>query len=95
MNSPTQGSGPAPARAEPAPETTSRLHAAEYPEPTAGHCQDAAEDGEVPPPFPYGRDWPDTDQWLDRDGTVFTGEGPYLNRPLRRLRRALRRWWFR
>ena len=34
----------------------------------------------------------DPDLWLDRDGRVHRGDGPYLNRPLRRLRRALRRW---
>jgi len=43
-------------------------------------------------PLNYGRDWLDADQWVDRDGTVYSGDGPFLNRPLRRLRRALRGW---
>lgn len=43
-------------------------------------------------PFAYGVDHPDTDLWADRDGRLFHGDGPYLNRPLRRLRRALRLW---
>jgi len=42
--------------------------------------------------FTYGVDHPDADLWLDRDGKVYCGDGPFLNRPLRRLRRALRRW---
>jgi len=44
--------------------------------------------------FTYGVDHPDADLWLDRDGKVYRGDGPFLNRPLRRLRRALR-WWLR
>ena len=43
-------------------------------------------------PLPYGVDHPDADMWLDRTGRVYRGDGPFLNRPLRRLRRALRRW---
>lgn len=38
------------------------------------------------PPIPYGVDHPDTDLWADRDGRVYRGDGPYLNRPLRWLR---------
>lgn len=34
----------------------------------------------VPLPFEYGRDWPDTDAWVDRDGQVHTGDGPYASR---------------
>ena len=44
------------------------------------------------PGVPFGRDYPDSDLWLDRTGRVHSGDGPYLHRPLRRLRRALRRW---
>ena len=44
------------------------------------------------PPFPYGRVQPDADLWVDRDGNVYRGDGPYRNRPLRRLRRAVSRW---
>lgn len=43
-------------------------------------------------PLQYGRDWPDTDQWVDRDGTVYAGVGPFANRPLRRLRRLINRY---
>jgi len=43
-------------------------------------------------PLRYGCDYPDTDLWADRDGRVYCGDGPYLNRPSRRLRRAVRRW---
>lgn len=43
-------------------------------------------------PLPYGVDHLDTDLWVDRDGRVYSGPGPYVNRPLRRLRRALSRW---
>ena len=45
-------------------------------------------------PLRYGRDYPGSDAWADRDGRLFHGDGPYLHRPLRRLRRALR-WWLR
>ena len=32
------------------------------------------------------------DAWADRDGTVYTGDGPYLRRPLRVLRRKVNLW---
>lgn len=38
------------------------------------------------------------DAWIDRDGTIHTGAGPYEQRWTRRLRRALRprsRGWIR
>lgn len=41
-------------------------------------------------PIPYGRDWPDRDSWVDRDAAVDSGDGPYLHRWTRRLRRRLR-----
>lgn len=41
-------------------------------------------------PLPYGHDHPGDDAWLDRDGAVHYGDGPYVHRPLRRLRRRLR-----
>jgi len=46
-------------------------------------------------PFTCGAEAIDADLWLDRDGRVHRGDGPYLNRPLRRLRRAIRQWWLR
>ena len=44
-------------------------------------------------PFPYGIDHPGSDAWVDRDGRVYRGDGPFLDRPSRRLRRALSRWF--
>lgn len=38
-------------------------------------------------------DHPDSDAWLDRDGRASTGDGPYMHRPLRRLRRVLALWF--
>jgi len=46
------------------------------------------------PAFTYGFEAIDADLWLDRNGRVHRGDGPYLHRPWRRLRRALR-WWLR
>jgi len=43
-------------------------------------------------PLRYGRDYPGSDAWADRDGRVHHGDGPFLNRPWRRLRRAVSRW---
>lgn len=83
MSPPTQRSGAPPQR--PAPEMISHRQATDHGESTAA-------DRTVP--LPYGRDFPGSDAWADRDGRVFRGDGPYLNRPLRRLRRALR-WWLR
>ena len=97
MSPPTQQrSGPAPTRAEPAPKIASHHHEVGIETETSGsrgRC--TASVAELPDvPFPYGRDYPDTDLWVDRDGRVYRGDGPFLNRPLRRLRRALR-WWLR
>lgn len=39
------------------------------------------------PAIPYGRDWPGTDLWADRDGQIHRGTGPYHDRLWRRLRR--------
>ncbi len=95
MSPSRRGSGPAPARAEPAPQITSRHQEVGIEtETSGGDRQGEADDFAIPPPIPYGRDYLDTDLWLDRDGTVYTGAGPYQHRPLRRLRRALR-WWVR
>ena len=65
----------------------SHQQATDHGESTAPHRQ-----GTAPVPFVYGVDHPDTDLWVDRNGRVHCGDGPYLNRPLRRLRRAVRRW---
>ncbi|MGD9530023.1 hypothetical protein [Pseudonocardia sp.] len=46
-------------------------------------------------PLDYGRDDPDTDQWCDRDGTVYRGRGLFERRPLRWLRRKVAHWWAR
>jgi len=92
MSPPTQRSGPAPTRAEPAPEITSHHHEVGIGiEPNASRRQGTVPVAELPA-VPYGRDYPDTDLWVDRDGRVYRGDGPFLNRPLRRFRRALRRW---
>ncbi len=89
MSPPTQRSGLPP---EPAPEISHR-QATDPGQSTAPRR--LAPGAELPVPFPYGRDYPDTDLWVDRDGRVHRGDGPYLNRPLRRLRRAIRQWWLR
>jgi hypothetical protein len=41
------------------------------------------------------------DAWVDTDGTIYTGDGPYAHRPERVLRRkishaitVLARWWW-
>ena len=82
MSPPTRRSGAPPQR--PASEMISHRQATDHGESTAA-------DRDVP--LPYGRNFLDTDLWLDRDGQVHSGAGPYFNRPLRRLRRAVRRWW--
>ena len=94
--SPTQRrSGSAPTRAEPAPEITShRQEVGIESETSAFRRQGTAPVAELPG-VPYGRDYADSDLWLDRNGRVHGGDGPYLNRPSRRLRRAVRRWWLR
>ena len=81
VSTPTQRSGAPPQR--PAPEMISHRQATDRDESTAA-------DRTVP--LPYGRNFLDTDLWLDRNGQVHSGAGPYLNRPLRRLRRAVGRW---
>lgn len=47
--------------------------------------------------LPYGKDYTDLDQWVDRNATVHEGLGPYQDRWTRRLRRRLRpcrqSWW--
>lgn len=58
------------------------------PQPTAGHRQARHL---LAGCLTYGRDWPGSDAWTDRDGAVYFGDGPFLNRPWRRLRR----WWTR
>ena len=100
MSPPTQRrSGSAPTRVEPAPEITSHRQEVGIETETSGsrgQCTaSVAELPDAPVPFPYGYDYPDTDLWVDRDGRVHRGDGPYLNRPLRRLRRAIRQWWLR
>lgn len=76
------------ARTRPASEIASPLQE----QPIAAEHSAADRSDAVPPPFPYGVDYPDTDQWLDQTGAVHRGDGPYVHRPLRRLRRALGRW---
>lgn len=49
-------------------------------------------DGAAAPCLPYGRNWPGLDLWCDRDGSVYSGDGPYTNRPWRVLRRKANRW---
>jgi len=95
VSPPARGSGPAlTTRANPLPTSTSRHQSADEDHGTAEHRQGITVPvAELPGvPFPYGRDFPDSDAWADRDGRVYCGDGPYLNRPSRRLRRALRRW---
>ena len=94
MSLPAQRSGPAPTRAEPAPKITSHHHEVGIETETSGsRRQGTASVAELPDvPFPYGTDYPGSDAWVDRDGRVYRGDGPFLNRPLRRFRRALRRW---
>jgi len=95
VSPPTQRrSGSAPTRVEPAPEITSHRQEVGIETETSGsRGQCTASVAELPDvPFPYGRDFPDSDAWADRDGRVYCGDGPYLNRPSRRLRRAVRRW---
>jgi len=41
------------------------------------------------PPLPYGNDHPDTDLWLDQDGRVHHGDGPYARLPWRVARRKV------
>ena len=96
MSPSTQRSGPAPTRAEPAPKITSHHHEVGIGiETSSRRPQCTGSVVELPDvPLPYGRNFPDTDVWLDRTGRVYRGDGPFLNRPLRRLRRALR-WWLR
>ena len=76
----------------PGPEITSSHHheAAIGIEPSSRRNQCTGSVAELPS-VPFGRDYPDTDLWVDRDGRVYRGDGPFLNRPLRRLRR----WWLR
>jgi len=71
----------------------SHRQATDHGESTAPHRLGTAPVAELPA-VPYGRDYPDTDLWVDRNGRVHRGDGPYLHRPWRRLRRALR-WWLR
>ena len=95
MSPPTQRSGAPPPRERPAPESSSRRQATGHPEATSPGRLDDPEllvGVLVQLPLNYGRDWLDADQWVDRDGRVYSGDGPFLNRPLRRLRRALRGW---
>ena len=94
MSPPTQRSGPAPTRAEPAPKIASHHHEVGIEtEPSGSRRQGTASVAALPiVPFVYGVDHPDSDAWVDRDGRVHRGDGPYLHRPLRRLRRAVRRW---
>jgi len=94
MSPPTRRSGTPPQR--PAPEKISHREATDRDETTAADRQVPASVSEPPDvPLPYGTDHPDTDLWVDRDGRVYCGDGPYLHRPLRRLRRAIRQWWLR
>jgi len=90
MSPPTQRSGLPP---EPAPEISHRQATDPGQSTAPWRLTPVAELPGVP--FPYGRDYPDTDLWVDRDGRVHRGDGPYLNRPSRRLVRAIRQRWFR
>jgi len=57
------------------------------------HQQDTARAGHCTPSvdalLPYGNDWPDSDAWLDEDGVIHHGPGPYQDRPLRVVRRKI------
>lgn len=89
MPPPTRQNGGA---AHPAVLNASRHQATGQRDRSAGDRQDEADDFAVPCPVSYGVDRLDTDQWLDQDGAVYSGRGPYERRLTRRLRRALRRW---
>jgi len=96
VSPPTQRrSGSTPTGVEPAPQITShRQEVGIGIEPSASRRQGTASVAELPGvPLKYGRDYPGSGAWVDRDGRVYRGDGPFLNRPLRRLRRAARRWF--
>lgn len=60
---------------------------------------DEVEHGAKGVPIPYGRDYPDTDLWEDRDGRVYHGDdGPHRHRRWRVVCRWLASWrakWWR